>query len=40
MLPAPLKLVTVLLFTSCAVSVIPVIPVPAACGEVIVEIAK
>ena len=34
------KLVTVLLFTSCAVSVIPVIAAPAVCGEVIVDIAK
>ena len=34
------KFVAVLLFTSCAVSVIPVITVPAVCGELIVEIAK
>jgi hypothetical protein len=38
--PVPLKLVTVLLFASCAVSVIPVIAVPAVCGVVMVEIAK
>jgi len=34
------KLVTVLLFTSCAVSVIPVMAVPAVCGDEIVEMAK
>ena len=36
----PMKLVTVLLFASCAVSVTDVIAVPAVCGELIVEIAK
>ena len=34
------KFVAVLLFTSCAVSVIPVIAVPAVCGDEIAEIAK
>jgi hypothetical protein len=34
------KLVTVLLFTSCAVSVMPVMAVPAVCGDEIVEMAK
>ena len=34
------KLVTVLLLTSCAVSVIPVIAVPAVCGDDIADIAK
>src|ERR1035437_2923842 len=34
------KLVTVLLFISCAVMVIPVIAVPAVCGDEIPDIAK
>ncbi len=36
----PVKPVTVLLFTSCAVSVMPVMGVPAVCGEEIAEMAK
>ena len=34
------KFVAVLLFTSCAVSVIPVMAVPAVCGDEIAEITK
>ena len=36
----PVKLVTVLLFKSCAVSVMFVIAVPAVCGDDMAEIAK